>query len=174
MILTCTNCKEDFVASFDQRARFQQGRKIFMCSLSCRGRYGKTVANKQFGLNPLPLKKLARSRLRGALSRGDIKKPAFCEICHVETGVLQAHHYAGHEKALHVKWLCVPCHAQIDKNTKCRGSAHPIAKLNEIKVAEIKKKLSLGVALAKIGREYEVSKKTILNIKHERIWRHVS
>ena len=172
MVLNCAQCKEDFVATYWQKVRHAKGRTIFMCSLACRGAYGKQQANKNKGLKPLSLEKLARSRVRGALKRGDIKRPATCELCGT-TAKLQAHHYVGYDKPLHIQWICTICHGQVDAHRRSRGKQHVRAKLDEGRVSEIKESLRSGRSLLSLARAYEVSKKTILNIKHDRIWRHV-
>lgn len=136
--------------------------------------YGKKVANKNGGLKPLDAKKLARSRVRGAVKRGDIKRPEKCEICS-KTGVkLCAHHYAGYDKAYHIQWLCSTCHADVDRHTKARGVKHARAKLTDVRVRKIREELSAGKSIVAVAATHGVSKKTIFNIKHDRIWRHVT
>lgn len=54
-----------------------------------------------------------------------------------------------------------------------RGTAHPRAKLNDSTVRAIREARREGRILTSIAAEYGVSKKTILNIVHGRIWRHV-
>lgn len=172
MILTCANCSEQFVASYDQRKRVAQGRTVFMCSLSCRGQYNKRVHTEVSGQVPMSVQKLARSRVRGALRRGDITRPSACEYCGA-VARLQAHHHAGYEKHLVIKWLCNACHLVADGPERFkRGSQHCRAKLAETDIPAIRECLRNGVSLNKVAALYSVSKKTIVNIKLNRIWRH--
>lgn len=46
-------------------------------------------------------------------------------------------------------------------------------KLDDNKVQEIKSKLFQGQSLLSLAKEYNVSKKTILNIKQEKKWKHI-
>lgn len=55
-----------------------------------------------------------------------------------------------------------------------RGSKHSMAKLNESLVSEIRIKYSNGgTSFNTLAKEYSVSKKTILQVIHNRIWRHI-
>lgn len=47
-------------------------------------------------------------------------------------------------------------------------------KLNSYKVIEIKQKLLEGDSLRKLAKEYSVDKKTILNIKQGKKWKHIN
>ncbi len=65
----------------------------------------------------------------------------------------------------------------IDMVTKGRGqhgSKHHEAKLNEEKVKEIKKLLSLGVSCSRIAKDYSVSPGCIWFIKTSKNWKHVT
>lgn len=53
------------------------------------------------------------------------------------------------------------------------GSKHPHAKLNEEKVSIIKKRLVDGEQGLILSKEFNISHKTISNIKNNKIWRHV-
>lgn len=56
-----------------------------------------------------PEKAKARSKVGYAIATGKLLRPKNCEAC----GCLckpQAHHYAGYDKPLTIKWLCIPCH----------------------------------------------------------------
>lgn len=55
-----------------------------------------------------------------------------------------------------------------------KGIDHHAAKLDNDKVREIRLKLATGKTLITIANEYGVSKKTILNIKQGKLWKHVS
>jgi len=48
---------------------------------------------------------------------------------------------------------------------------HPKSKLNCIQVIEIRKLLSMGKSMLAISKLFNVSEKTIFNIKHELIWK---
>lgn len=55
-----------------------------------------------------------------------------------------------------------------------RGSRHPKAKLTEEGVRAIRDAYSKGLtSFQALSEEYSVSKKTILNVVHRRIWTHV-
>jgi ketosteroid isomerase-like protein len=54
-----------------------------------------------------------------------------------------------------------------------RGSKHGIAKLNEEKVAEIRKLLFYGERVTAIARQYGVSFPVIISIRDGKIWTHV-
>jgi len=55
-----------------------------------------------------------------------------------------------------------------------RGSSHPRAKLTDECVRIIRDMRSQGISCSKVAREFAVSRKTILNIDHGKIWKHVS
>jgi len=55
-----------------------------------------------------------------------------------------------------------------------KGTAHPLAILNDEKVREIRRLLRDGVGPTEIGRRYGVSKVVIGHIKRGKTWRHVS
>ena len=54
-----------------------------------------------------------------------------------------------------------------------KGNNHPLSKLNEDKVKEIKKLLKNGTSGKKIADEFNISTMTISNIKNDKIWKHV-
>jgi len=56
---------------------------------------------------------------------------------------------------------------------QCYGSKSPKSKLNESKVREIKELREQGISLNKIAEKYGVSKKLILLVVQNKIWRHV-
>lgn len=60
-----------------------------------------------------PLKYKARSELNNAVVTGNIIKPKVCEECGIEAN-LHGHH-DDYTKALDVRWLCQPCHADWHK-----------------------------------------------------------
>ncbi len=61
----------------------------------------------------------------------------------------------------------------MNKNRHNIGSKHPRAKLNEVKVTEIKKLLKIGVPARRLARDFSVGCSTILRIKHGTHWKHV-
>lgn len=74
--------------------------------------YNKDNAEQRRAYNKTrdPYKERARRRLRGAVARGNIKKPSKCEKCGWE-GRIQAHH-EDYSKPLEVQWLCPICHGR--------------------------------------------------------------
>ena len=54
-----------------------------------------------------------------------------------------------------------------------RGSNHPHAKLTEDAVRDIRKRFSQGDTSSTLGRQYSVTKETILSVVHRKTWRHV-
>lgn len=54
-----------------------------------------------------------------------------------------------------------------------KGSSNGSAKLNEEKVKEIKKLINIGRSCYSLGKEFSVSKQTILRIKNSKNWKHV-
>lgn len=63
-------------------------------------------------------------------------------------------------------------HAKDNKLYKY-GSNHPIAKLNEDSVRQIKVLLHHGKPKRQIARQFDVHQKTIINISNNKIWREV-
>jgi hypothetical protein len=55
-----------------------------------------------------------------------------------------------------------------------KGSAHPLAKLDEEKVKEIKIRLLDGEKQSVLGREFKVDRSIIRDIKFNKIWKHVN
>lgn len=62
----------------------------------------------------------------------------------------------------------------IDPSRAARGIASGVAKLNDDKVRAIRIGLRFGRSLNSLAQEHHVSKKTIVNIKLGRIWKHVT
>lgn len=60
-----------------------------------------------------------------------------------------------------------------EKGRISKGESHINTKLNEGKVHEIKYQLELGVPATKIAKRFGVSRGTIMDIKHNRTWKHV-
>lgn len=62
----------------------------------------------------------------------------------------------------------------VNKNRQAKGEDNGGGvKLNSDKVIEIKQKLVEGKSLNCLAKEYDVSKKTILNIKQGKKWKHI-
>lgn len=63
----------------------------------------------------------------------------------------------------------------VNKNRQAKGEQNGGGvKLNSQKVIEIKQKLLEGRSLMSLANKYDVSKKTILNIKKGRKWKHIN
>lgn len=54
------------------------------------------------------------------------------------------------------------------------GSKNPSAKLNEEIVTEIKIKIKNGAKTSELSKEFNISKQTISDIKHNRCWSHIN
>lgn len=54
-----------------------------------------------------------------------------------------------------------------------RGMQHPMAKLTEKSVREIRAKRFLGVSVGVLARRYKVSVKCISDVANRKRWRHV-
>lgn len=171
--LRCANCKELFVASAEQLRKLRRGKTSFVCSLFCRGQLAKRAVDKKYNLLPQSLENRARQKLRAAVARKDILKPTRCENCG-NVAKIQAHHYAGYEKAYEVQWLCSACHFLADASVRRHlGTKNGNSVLDEVKVAEIKRMLREGASLRALACMFKVSKKAILMIRQNKSWRWV-
>lgn len=114
-------------------------------------------------------KKTLRShRVSFILKNEIINKPVICHKCDNPKCVNPNHLFEG-----------TLSDNSIDRERKGRGfknagSLHPMAKLNEQKVIEIKQKLNNGIGVEQLAREIGVSGATISNIKNHKSWRHVN
>ena len=74
-----------------------------------------------------------------------------------------------------LRWDTVSANAldRVRHGTFICGSTHKKAVLNETKVADIKRRLSLGESQKKLADEYGVALETIHSIKSGKSWRHV-
>src|SRR5689334_22453460 len=61
-----------------------------------------------------------------------------------------------------------------DRGRQAKGERHPIAKLNDQAVREIRRQLSEGQPQRALARRYGVNPKVIVDIKRGNIWRHVA
>ncbi len=176
----CAYCGALFTPTYRQvnNKRWQK-KTVFVCSLTCRGKMNFDVRVNTGELQRLGKKASARRQLRAAVNCGELVRPTICENCGKEEtrlGVsgIHAHHYKGYDFPLDVQWVCAACHAILEINTRFkRGAEHKIAKLTAVNVTSIRDALRKGDTLAAIAAVFAVSKKTILNIKHGRIWKHV-
>jgi hypothetical protein len=70
---------------------------------------GQLVLRRRLA-DPVEIEKTAaRSKLRLAVLRGDVKKPESCQSCSGRVR-LEAHHHNGYSDPLDVIWLCRRCH----------------------------------------------------------------
>lgn len=140
------------------------------------------------------LQRAAYSAVQKALKAGSIKRPMACEVCRQDVGVcsdgrskLQAHH-EDYAKPLDVKWVCPNCHrketpwagrglrngAHTKPEKRHRGETHPMAKLTNADVAEIKQIAAVGgVTSYRLGKTFGVNGKVIADILRGKVWAHV-
>lgn len=71
---------------------------------------------------------VAGKRLRNAVQRGAVSKPARCESCGQET-TLQAHHF-DYTLPYDVLWLCMSCHKRIHRIRREEQMSNEAAGLN--------------------------------------------
>lgn len=62
----------------------------------------------------------------------------------------------------------------MSKDRHVYGTRHPLAKLNEQKVIEIRKRNEGGETLSGIAESFGVSKKLVLNVVNRKSWSHVA
>jgi hypothetical protein len=60
-----------------------------------------------------------------------------------------------------------------NRHTPCPGEANGNAKLTDIDVIGIKVALAKGLSLNRTAAQFKISKRTVLDIKHRRTWRHI-
>jgi hypothetical protein len=75
---------------------------------------------------------------------------------------------------MHVAWPEPYRLFEITKETRLLGSALVISKLDESRVAEIKKKLRNGVSIALLQKEYNISGGALRCIRAGTTWKHVA
>jgi hypothetical protein len=68
----------------------------------------------------------------------------------------------------------IPKEFEITKETRLLGSALVISKLDESRVAEIKKKLRKGVSITLLQKEYNISGGALRSIRAGITWKHVA
>ncbi len=90
------------------------------CNTMILARYRKTAKGKRNVHNAVynsiarhPERQAARVILNAAIRRGEVKRPSRCSRCRLEKKV-EGHH-ADYSKPLKVKWVCRPCHADIER-----------------------------------------------------------
>lgn len=62
---------------------------------------------------------------------------------------------------------------RIRHGTSCQGSQHPMAKLDEAKIEEIRRLRAEGILLRKIGDKFGVHKSTVQNACIRKTWKHI-
>jgi hypothetical protein len=59
------------------------------------------------------------------------------------------------------------------KPPRFEGSAHPHAKLTEAKAIEIRRRIADGEFVRALAREFQIDRKTIMNLRDRVTWRHL-
>lgn len=125
----------------------------------------------------------AYRKVRSALSAGVLVRPSHCEECGIQDpkrsdgrSAIQAHHYAGYDQPLTVKWLCPACHAK--DSYKAWGESASKSKLTLAQVEEIRSRfVPMATRMTKDGtakglaREFGVHQSTVLRIGKGEYWR---
>lgn len=62
---------------------------------------------------------------------------------------------------------------EVKKNRQSKGEKHPISKMKERDVREIRKKYADGVTQTRLSKDYGVHLMTIFHIVHNLTWKHV-
>lgn len=178
--MCCAICPAIFWLTKWQRWAYNRGRRKFACSVKCRNILTARNRLLPFGWKKLSPKVLARKRVNTAIEYGKLVRPTRCEQCGNEPGftpygrpLIQAHHYAGYENALRVKWLCTKCHTKTDAPKLIRGSNHVNSKLTEENVKFIRACLLDGGSASKLAVHFCVSTATIKRIRTRQSWGHV-
>lgn len=117
--------------------------------------------------------------VKDALRRGALSRPAKCENCGTDPGLMknkkskiQAHH-EDYNKPFDVKWLCVKCHIAVTpRNNNCTpaprfGVMNNAAKLSAENVLFIKKSPLSGRKLALL---FGVNASTVHRVRSGRNW----
>lgn len=72
------------------------------------------------------------------------------------------------------KRLCLKCHKKFDSHLIARGEKAGAAKLKDHQIKEIRKLYkTTEYSFQNIGKKFNVSKKTILDIIHNKTWKHI-
>lgn len=131
--------------------------------------------------------KAAYRAVRTALKRGALTRPDTCEECDKASppgsdgrSTIHAHHHAGYDRPLDVKWICAGCHrketplpvgdrhgSKTQPERRIRGERHGAAKLRQADVLEILKSRDSNYVL---GRHYGVRHTTIARIRTGKTW----
>ena len=178
MFGVCGNCKRRFKMTAGQARRSQWASRPkfgFVCSRECASALGVVLKKP---LKRLPVTELARSRANNAVANGKLIRPKNCQRCGRQPGLdklgrvkIHAHH-PDHSKALKVEWLCTRCHC--DVTPKMRGTSHPNAKFTERQIRQIRTALLRNPSLTNLARRFNVTLKTIADIRDRKTWGHVS
>jgi hypothetical protein len=71
--------------------------------------------------------------------------------------------------------MCVPCHRRFDIDRFVVGEAHPVAKLTDAIVREIRRRYAAGEGdSVSMAREFGVWQSTIYNVITRKTWKHVA
>lgn len=63
---------------------------------------------------------------------------------------------------------------KVNKNRQAYGESHGNVKLNDLKVKEIKKLLTMGITMTRIAKDFGVNISTIERIKNKKTWKHIN
>lgn len=159
-----------------------RGARCFKCRSEFKRELVTGQRKSQFERDRTPeeAKGLARQRVTRAIKLGQLFVADACEDCGGQPvpakdgrRTLQAHHHAGYDRALDVKWLCQACHAKAEGPLFRAGSRNGLSKLTEAQVVEIKARLKQREKHRVLAAEYGVSINTIENISRGARWAHV-
>lgn len=193
----CLNCSEKFKAHL---CHIKRGGGKY-CSQSCAKKHTRESATKKLEGNPrdrffsnikkeeggigcwvwtglaskqgygrMTIKKRQKlaHRYSWEIHIGEIPDEMFvCHRCDNPTCVNPDHLFVG-SRADNVKDM-----HEKNRNRDDRGSKHPMAKLNEDKVIQIRKKINNGDRQIDLAKEYDVHPMTISNIKNRKKWKHI-
>lgn len=121
----------------------------------------------------------AHRRVRDAIKRGALSRPATCERCQKKPApgsdgraTIHAHHARGYDCPLDVEWLCAACHRKETPMPQhpggpAFGTRNGAAKLTPELVRKIKTSPLSGVRLAK---EIGVNHSTVNRVRAGKHW----
>lgn len=149
-------------------ARFWQQVRIDFRPSACWEWLSSNVTGDGYGRFKIAGRKISANRVSYALFNRETPRGMFvCHRCDNPSCVRPDHLFLG-----------TPTENMADRDRKGRGikgSLVASSLLNETQVSEIKRLLSAGDLTARqIGERYGVRKTTVLKIKGEKNWRHVS
>lgn len=127
----------------------------------------------QTGNHSKPRASLAH-RVAWTLFRGRIVKDCVLHSCDNPACVNPGHLFLGtHADNMRDMTAKGRHPSHVHPGLRPRGSAHPLAKLDESRVSRIRELLSSGVAVRALARSYGVDRMAIKSIRDHRTWRHV-